>query len=181
MDILRLVLVCMKVGALVFGGGLVMIPLLEPDVVGRYEWVSHEEFMDAVAMGQVTPGPLLVTATFIGYKLGAQQGWVVALAAAAAATGAMFLPSFVMTLVASRQLDRLQANPKVQDALKGIGAGVVGLVAASAVVLVRQGAIADVRGIALGAAALIAMVRFKVDASLVVVVGGVLGVLLWAF
>ena len=168
----RLVLVCLKVGALVFGGGLVMIPLLEPDVVGQYQWLTHEEFMDAVALGQVTPGPLLVTATFIGYKVSGLLG-------AVAATIAMFLPSFIMTVGCSRQLKRLEGSPRLQAALKGVGAGVVGLVAAAAFVLVGQGAIVDWRGAALGAAALVALIGFKVDASLVVLGGGTVGLLLW--
>jgi chromate transporter len=179
MELLRLVGVCLKVGALVFGGGLVMVPLLEPDVVQQHQWVTHDEFMDAVALGQVTPGPLLVTATFIGYKVGSDWGPLMALAGAVAATVAMFLPSFAMTIACSRQLKRLQRSPRLQAALKGVQAGVVGLIAAAAAVLVDQGALLDWRGGVLALVALIALVRFKADASVVVLCGGTVGLLLW--
>lgn len=171
MELLRLVGVCLKVGALVFGGGLVMVPLLEPDVVGN-GWLTHGEFMDAVAMGQITPGPLLVTATFIGYKVAALPG-------AFLATVAMFLPSFVMTVGCSRQLSRLQRSARVRSALQGIQAAVVGLVAAAAVILAYHGGLESWRGCLLAAAALVAMVRFGVDASLVVIGGGLLGFAVW--
>lgn len=179
LEFARLLGVCLKVGALVFGGGLVMIPLLEPDVVQHYQWLTHREFLDAVAMGQVTPGPLLVTATFIGYKVGMPYGVVAAVTMALAATVAMFLPSFCMTLSASHQLHRLQGNPKLQSALKGVQSGVVGLIGAAVVVLVRQGGISDVQGLILGVAALIALIRFNIQGSLVVVGAGLIGLLLW--
>ena len=76
MSLLRLALSCLRVGAFVFGGGPVLIPLLEDDIVGRYGWLSEHEFTDAVALGQMTPGPLLVTATFVGWRLGTQHGGV---------------------------------------------------------------------------------------------------------
>ena len=96
MDLLRLCLVCLRVGTFVFGGGLVMVPLLGADVVDKYGWLTQQEFVDAVALGQMTPGPLLVTATFVGYKVGG-------ILAALAATVCMFLPSFVMTILASKR------------------------------------------------------------------------------
>ncbi|HOS92254.1 MAG TPA: chromate transporter [Armatimonadota bacterium] len=171
MELLRLVGVCLKVGTLAFGGGMVMVPLMEPDVVG-YGWVTHGEFMDAVAMGQITPGPLLVTATYIGYKVAALPG-------AFLATIAMFLPSFLMTVACSRQLSRLQRSPRVRSALQGIQAAVIGLMAAAAVILAYHGGLESWRGCVLALAALVAMVRFGVDASLVVVGSGLLGFVLW--
>jgi len=178
-ELLRLVGVCLKVGALVFGGGLVMIPLLQPDVVDRHQWVTQHEFLDAVAMGQVTPGPLLVTATFLGYKVCLPYGIAAAIGGGLLATLAMFLPSFAMTLSASRQLGRLRDSPRLQAALKGVQSGVVGLIGAAAVILVRQGGIADWQGVAVGALALCALVRYQVQGSLVVLGGGALGLLLW--
>lgn len=171
MELLRLVSVCLKVGALVFGGGLVMVPLLEPDVVGN-GWLTHGEFMDAVAMGQITPGPLLVTATFIGYKVAALPG-------AFLATVAMFLPSFTMAVACSRQLSRLQRSARVRSALQGIQAAVVGLVAAAGVILACHGGLEGWRGWLLAVVALGAMVRFGIDASLIVIGGGLLGFALW--
>lgn len=171
MELLRLVGVCLKVGALVFGGGLVMVPLLEPDVIAN-GWLTHGEFMDAVAMGQITPGPLLVTATFIGYKVAALPG-------AFLATVAMFIPSFLMTVACSRQLSRLQRSPRVRSALQGVQAAVVGLVAAAGVILASHGGLDGWRGWLLAAVALGTMMRFGIDASLVVVGSGLLGFALW--
>ena len=179
LELLRLVGVCLKVGALVFGGGLVMVPLMQPDVVDRYGWVTEEEFLDAVAMGQVTPGPLLVTATFLGYKVCLPHGIAAAIGGGILATLAMFIPSFVMTLSASHQLRRLQDSPRLQAALKGVQSSVVGLIGAAAVILVRQGGIVDWQGVMVAALALFALIRWQVQGSLVVLGGGALGLLLW--
>lgn len=82
---------CFKAGAFVFGTGLAIVPMLEADVVSRFHWLSHAEFIDGLAMGQVTPGPIVITATFIGYKA---AGWL----GAGMATLGIFLPSFVNVL-----------------------------------------------------------------------------------
>jgi len=123
---LRLALVCLKVGTFTFGGGMSMIPLMEQDVVGRYRWLSEREFWDAVALGQMTPGPLLVSATFIGYKIG---GPTVAgrLFSATVATLCIFLPSCLMTMIVAYKLNQLRENLYVQAFLRGVSAGVVGL------------------------------------------------------
>jgi chromate transporter len=120
MDTLRLALVCLKVGTFVFGGGMSMIPLMEQDVVTRYGWLTEREFWDAVALGQMTPGPLLVSATFIGYKIGGPL-------TATVATFCIFLPSCLMTILIARQLTRLKDNVYVQGFLRGVTPAVVGL------------------------------------------------------
>lgn len=132
MDTLRLALVCLKVGTFTFGGGMSMIPMMEQDVVGRYHWLSEREFWDAVALGQMTPGPLLVSATFIGYKVG---GPSVAgrLFSATVATFCIFLPSCLMTLLVAYQLSHLRENPYVKAFLRGVSPGVVGLLLSVAV------------------------------------------------
>ena len=170
-DLLPLSLVCLRIGAVVFGGGMVMVPLLEADVVYHHHWVTQREFVDAVALGQMTPGPLLVTATFIGYKVAGLLG-------ATVATLCMFLPSFVMTLVASHYLVRLRRSPYVAAFLRGIMGAVVGLVAAAGVSIART-ACNELPTALLAAAAFIVLIRFKTDASLVVVACGLLGLALW--
>lgn len=180
MSLLRLALVCLRIGAVVFGGGMVMVPFMEADVVGRYGWLEKGEFWDAVALGQMTPGPLLVTATFIGYKVGLEgsDSIIYGLLGATVATICMFLPSFIMTLIASHRLARLQKSPYVSGALKGIMGAVVGLVAAAGVSIART-ACDDIGPALIAAAALLVLLRFKVDASLVVVGCGALGFLMW--
>jgi len=167
---LRLALVGLRVGTFVFGGGFVMVPLLEGYVVGPYPWLNHQQFVDAVALGQMTPGPLLVTATFVGYKVSGLLGAVVG-------TVSIFLPSFFMTIAASHHLNRIRRNFYVQRIVKGTEAGVVGLVVASAVLLGRI-SIVSVPQAVLAVAALVVLLRFKVDSGLVVIVAGLLGLVL---
>ena len=173
METLRLALVCLRVGTFVFGGGLVMIPLLEADVVGRYGWLTQQEFVDAVALGQMTPGPLLVSATFVGYKVSGLVGAFIA-------TICMFLPSFAMTVAASNNLARLQGNRQVKSFLWGVRAAVTGLVIAAAVSIGRS--TCTERGtILLGLAALgILLFWKKLDAGLLVVLCGLTGLALWS-
>jgi len=110
--LLQLALSCLRVGAFVFGGGPVLIPLLEDDVVGRYGWLTSDEFTDAVALGQMTPGPLLVTATFVGYRLGIEQsGPALGLLYATVATICIFLPSFLWSLLHHTSLRSSSIDP----------------------------------------------------------------------
>ncbi len=171
-DAIRLALVCLRVGTFVFGGGLVMIPLLQADVVEGYGWLTTQEFVDAVALGQMTPGPLLVTATFIGYKVGG-------ILAATLATVCMFLPSFAMTIATSNRLARLQGNRFVNNFLWGVRAAVVGLVVSAAVTIGQSSCVA-VGQFALGVVALVALMWKKVDAGLVVVLCGLFGLIVWS-
>ena len=170
-DTLQLVLVCLRVGTFAFGGGFVIIPLLQPDVVDRYHWLTNQQFLDAVALGQMTPGPLLVTVTFIGYKLNGLIG-------ALLGTIAIFLPSFLMTIAASRSLERLQHNPRLQGFLWGVKAAVVGLIFGTAVVLAPTGLVEPLQ-YALVVIALVALLTRKVEAGLVVIVCGLVGLAAW--
>lgn len=172
-DVLRLCLVCLRVGTFVFGGGMVMIPLLQADVVDRHGWLTQQQFIDAVALGQMTPGPLLVTATFVGYK-------VAGVGAAALATLCMFLPSCVMTIAASNRLARLEGNRWVTGFLTGVRAAVVGLIIA-AVVPIARGSVDTVGHAALAVAALgVLMLVKRADAGLVVIACGLVGLALWS-
>ena len=120
-------------GLLVFGGGLVIIPLLQQQVV-ELGWLSPGEFLDGVAIGQISPGPVVLTSTFVGYQAGWNAGGLGAgLAGAAAATIGIFLPSFAFILLATPLLQRLRRQPQVQTFLGGLLAGVPGAVAGAAV------------------------------------------------
>ncbi|HEX4946614.1 MAG TPA: chromate transporter [Blastocatellia bacterium] len=127
----KLATVFLRIGSVTFGGGFVMIPQIETDVVEVNRWLTHEEFADGMAFGQITPGPVMITATFIGYKVAGLLG-------AIAATIAAFLPSFVMTIVAGTSLNRFRANHLVQSFLSGVAPAVVGMLAAAGVSLARS-------------------------------------------
>ena len=122
-----------KTGLLVFGGGLVIIPLLQQQVV-ELGWLSPGEFLDGVAIGQISPGPVVLTSTFVGYQAGWDTGGLGAgLAGAAAATIGIFSPSFAFILLATPLLQRLRRQPQVRTFLDGLLAGVPGAVAGAAV------------------------------------------------
>jgi chromate transporter len=166
---LELVLTFLKIGAFTFGGGMVMIPFLEQDAVNTFGWLTHREFVDAVAMGQITPGPIVISSVFIGYKAAGLVGAVLAI-------GAISLPTFFYAIAAAHQLHRLKGNRRVRAFLRGVGPAVVGMILAAGVTI-AQISLVDVWTGLLAVACLVALVRFKVDAALVVVAAGVVGLL----
>jgi len=128
----QLAVVFLRVGSVTFGGGFVMIPQIETDVVKVHQWLTQQEFADGVVFGQITPGPILITATFVGFKVAGILGAFVA-------TIAAFLPSFLMTLLAGTSLSRFRTNSQVQAFLAGVAPAVVGMIAAAGVSLARSG------------------------------------------
>jgi chromate transporter len=128
----QLVTIFLRVGTVTFGGGFVMIPQIETDVVEVNRWMDHRTFADGMAFGQITPGPVLITATFIGFKVAGFTG-------AIATTIAAFLPSFVMTIIAGASINRFRTNFQVQAFLAGVAPAVVGMLAAAGVSLAKSG------------------------------------------
>jgi chromate transporter len=171
MTLLRLALVFAKIGAVVFGGGFVMIPFIQREVVQHYGWLTQQQFTDAIALGQITPGPVLISATFIGYKVQGLPGAVVA-------TLAVFLPSFLMTALATGQMIRLRNNPRVAGFIRGVLPAVVAMLLVAAITIARSTIWFDWRLLLLTVAALILLVRFKADPVYVVVGAGVVGFLI---
>jgi chromate transporter len=158
--------VFLRTGLLLFGGGLVLIPLLAPEVVGR-GWLTQAQFLDGVALGQATPGPITMTAVFVGFVV---RGWL----GAVVATAAMFLPSFVAVLAGSGPfLRRFRERPEVAAFVEGVTAAALGAVLAAAVTLARTGLAGAVR-IAIFAAALGAILA-RVPVALVMLAGALLG------
>jgi len=137
--------VFLRIGSITFGGGFVMIPLIESEVVNSHHWLTHQEFADATALGQVTPGPVLISAAFIGYQVAGTLGALVA-------TTSIFLPSFLMTIVAGASLRRFRDNQVVQSFLRGVTPAVVGLLVAAAISIGRAGIHTSI-GLLLAAAA----------------------------
>lgn len=159
----------LRVGTVTFGGGFVMIPQIETDVVEVHRWMSHQAFADGMAFGQITPGPVLITATFIGYKVAGILGAVVA-------TIAAFLPSFVMTVIAGTSLNRFRTNHQVQAFLAGVAPAVVGMLAAAGVSLAKSGLSGSV-GFGIATVAFLMMMRAAVNP--VIIIFGC-GMLQWA-
>ncbi|MBP0453360.1 chromate transporter [Kitasatospora sp. RG8] len=120
--------VAFKVGALSYGGGFVIIPLMQEDAVGRHHWMTDGQFLNAVALGQVTPGPVVHTVAVVGYAAAGIGGGLLAAAVA-------FTPSFLFVILGGRHFDRLRADRRVQDFLTGAGPAVIGAIAGSAVPL----------------------------------------------
>jgi chromate transporter len=117
-----------KVGALSYGGGFVIIPLMQHDAVSTYHWMTATQFLGAVALGQVTPGPVVLTVAVVGYAAAGVGGGLLAVAVA-------FAPSFAFVLGGGRYFDRLRASPRVQAFLTGAGPAAIGAIAGAAVPL----------------------------------------------
>jgi chromate transporter len=120
--------VALKVGALSYGGGFVIVPLMQHDAVTTYHWMSGSQFLNAVALGQITPGPVVQTVAVVGYAAAGIGG---ALLAATLA----FAPSFGFILVGASRFDRIRKNITVESFLAGAGPTVIGAIAGSAVPL----------------------------------------------
>jgi len=170
--LLDLFWLCLRTGGLLFGGGYVMIPLLEDPVVGHFGWLTREQFLAGVAVGQTTPGPIVITATFVGYG-------AAGLAGAAVATFAIFLPSFFFAVLTSRFIAAFGEVAWLRAALKGIGAAVVGTLFAVSVRL-GESAFVDAATVAVGIAAALALLRFRLHGALLVAIGGAAGLAIGA-
>jgi chromate transporter len=123
--------VAFKVGALSYGGGFVIVPLMQHDAVVTYHWMTGGQFLNAVALGQVTPGPVVQTVAVVGYAASGLWGGLLAAAVA-------FAPSFIFILVGATHFDKLRTDPRIQAFFVGAGSAVIGAIAGSAVPLGRE-------------------------------------------
>ena len=123
--------VALKVGALSYGGGFVIVPLMQHDAVVTYHWMTGAQFLNAVALGQITPGPVVQTVAVVGYAAAGVGG-------ALLAAGVAFAPSFVFVIAGGSSFGRIRSNPSIQSFLTGAGPAVVGAIAGSALPLARS-------------------------------------------
>ncbi len=158
----------LKIGAVLFGSGYVLLAFLQADFVERLHWLTEKQILDAVAVGQFTPGPVFTTATFIGYLLAGIPGAIVS-------TVAIFLPGFVFVAIVYRLLPRLRRSPWTSAFLDGVNIGAVGLMAGVTVQLGRA-SIVDWPSAAIGLAAAVALLRFRINSAWLVLAGGLAGV-----
>lgn len=163
----RLAWLWLKMGALVYGGGYVIIPVVRGEAVRRFGWLSDRVFLDGLALGQVTPGPIVNLSVFVGYQAGGVLGSVVA------AVG-VFAPAFALVLGAAPLMHRLRAWPGVRLFLQGVNAAVVGAIVAATVPLAR-GAIVSPFTAVVGVVSFVALWRFKVDSVWLVLASGAAG------
>lgn len=156
---------------MLFGGGFVFIPLMQETVVDAYGWVSTKEFIDGIALGQVTPGPILISATFIGFK-------VAGLIGAAAATIGIFMPPAILMLICTHYMERLKSSENIKAILKGIRCGVIGMIAAAAYVIILSSELHWATAI-IFIVALLALMKLKLEVVWIIPAAGITGLLLY--
>ncbi len=159
----------LKAGSLTFGSGLVIVPFLEKGLVQQYGWLSGREFLVAVAVGMLSPGPVVITATFVGYLVAGFWGSLVS-------TIGIFLPSFILILIVAPILIRHRANPNVQGFVKGAYAAAIGTIL-GACVLLGKIAIGDWLTVLIAVGSLGILFRFKVSNPLLVGATAVIGLI----
>ncbi|HEV8165426.1 MAG TPA: chromate efflux transporter [Actinomycetota bacterium] len=158
----------LKLGVVVFGSGYVLLAFLRRDLVTGLGWLSTRQVLDAVVAGQVTPGPVFTTATFLGYLLGGLPGAIVA-------TAAIFLPSFVLVAALEPLIGRVRRSPWAGAALDGVTVAALGLMAGVAIDLGRT-AVTDPLTAAIALATLLALLRWRPNPLWLVLAGAAVGV-----
>ena len=161
--------VAFKVGALSYGGGFVIIPLMQADAVSHYHWMTGTQFLNAVALGQITPGPVVQTVAVVGYAAAGLVGGLLASVVA-------FTPSFSFVLLGANRFDRLRADRRARAFLDGAGPAAIGAILGSAVSLTR--ALTEPWQYAVLAAALILLLAFRRGTVLTLLGAGVIGVII---
>ena len=160
----------LKIGAVVFGSGYVLLAVLRADLVVRLHWLTDAQLLDAIAVSQATPGPYFTVSTFIGYLLGGWKG-------AGLATIGMFLPAFAYVAVTAKFLPRIRKSPFAGAFLDGVNAAAVALMATVSWQFGRA-ALVNVPAIILGLASLLLVIRYKVNSAWLVLGGAIAGILL---
>jgi len=161
--------VFLKIGSMLFGSGYVLLAFLRNDVVVRHHWLTESQLVDAIAVGQMTPGPVFTTATFVGYVAGGAAG-------AVAATIGIFLPAFVFVAASGPLVPRLRRSAVASAALDGVNAGSLALMAVVAAQLARD-AMPNALTILEAVVALALLARFRLNSAWLVLGGAVIGLL----
>jgi chromate transporter len=169
----KLFLFFFKTGLLVFGSGLVIVPFLKTQVVDQYHWLTMRQFLDSVAIGMISPGPVVITATFVGYLMSGFSG-------ALAATIGIFLPPVLFTVIATPILLRHRANRRLAGFIRGVGAAVVGVLFGTTVLIARD-ALSDALTIAIALIAFAIVVFWKrLPEPFVILAAGAAGIIAFA-
>jgi chromate transporter len=167
-----LFLTFLKIGSVLYGSGYVLLAFLRADFVLRLGWLTDQQLLDAVAIGQVTPGPVFTAATFIGYLLGGTPG-------ALLATLGIFLPSFIFVAISNPLIPKIRSSPWTGSLLDGVNAAALGLMAAVTIQLARSSLI-DLYTITIAALSLILLLRYRINSTWLIF-GGALAGFLFSF
>lgn len=167
----QLFLVFLKVGALLYGSGYVLLAFLRNDLVVQLGWLTDQQLLDAVAIGQFTPGPVFTTATFVGYLVAGTPGAIVA-------TVGIFLPAFLLVAVLNRIVPAMRRSPWTAALLDGVSVAALGLMAGVTWQLGRA-AIVDWLTALLAVTAMLVLFRFKLNSAWLVMAGGAVGLAVW--
>ena len=162
-----LFLTFLKIGAVLYGSGYVLLAFLRADFVLRLGWLTDQQLLDAVAIGQVTPGPLFTTATFIGYLLGGTSG-------ALLATLGIFLPSFIFVAISNPLIPKIRSSNWTGSLLDGVNASALGLMAAVTVQL-GMSSLTDFYTVLIGSVSLVLLLRYKVNSTWLMAAGAAAG------
>ena len=161
---------------MLFGGGYVIIPMIQEIVVNNYGWLTQSEFTNAIAMGQITPGPILISAAFIGYKVQGMWGAIVS-------TVGIFFPPALLMVTMSHLLEHIKGSVVIQAALKGIRPAVIGMIVIAGFIVAKDAPMAtlpmQLTSSLIFAASLAAIWKFKVEVVFIIPVAGVIGLLLY--
>ena len=175
MTYLNLFFVFFKVGLFSFGGGYAILPLMQHEVVDVNKWISFKEFMDIVAVSQITPGPISINlATHVGYRIGGTLG-------SAIATTSVILPSIIIISLIVIFLKRFSKFPAVQRIFKSLRITIVGLILAAGIALFVKENFIDYKSYIIFASVLIGGLFFKIGSITLIILSGVAGAILYYF
>ncbi len=189
MIFLQLFYTFFKIGLFGFGGGYAMISMIQGEVVTRHEWLSSNEFTDIIAISQMTPGPIGInSATYVGYSAVVNAGYshAVGILGSTIATVSVVLPSFILMVLISKFFLKYQKHPIIASVFEGLRPGVVGLLAAAALVLMNGENFGTynwqiLTSIILFASTFIASYRYKVNPILLIVICGIIGYVIFGY
>jgi chromate transporter len=159
-----------KAGAFVFGSGLAIVPFLHGGVVQEYAWLTERQFIDAVAVAMITPGPVVITVAFIGYLVGGMAGGLVA------ALG-VFLPCYLFTVIPAPYFHKFAQNKRIKAFVDGVTAAAIGAIGGAAFVLGRR-AIMDLPSLLIALATLIVLLKLKIPEPVVILIAGAVGLVI---
>jgi len=171
MDLLRMAAILFIANALTIGGGYAMVPLLQQEFVNHYHWLSNKEFIDAIAIGQVTPGPLTVMNAFMGFKIGGLAGALLAMVAS-------YLPCIIIVTMVTKYYLRYKELWVVKAGFAGIKPAVVGLLIA-VLIFLSQGSLINPTTKCIAVISFALLTFTKIAPSLIIIGSGILGALLF--